>query len=156
MKPSKRATTSTPSHTLPELPKTKKHHEANWTPVVLNWFRENYNGNCAIEVKVSKNNKTVPRSAVALHQILALSAVKKDPRGFAYKISDESRRQLPFDAFFLKFAEAFIVCVFPRHGVAIAVNPLAWQGIDLGLAMAHPEKYSSFAIHLRSKASRCS
>jgi len=84
---------------LPDLPKKRKHDEADITPDVAEWFLQNYPDDVAIEVKV-KGNKTKP------HQDLALDQVKQGK--FKYKLPDMGRRN-PFDIVVLKKAKAFVV-----------------------------------------------
>lgn len=79
---------------LPDLPAKKVNREADVTPTVLQWFRENHVGSCAIEVKATEGSR-IPASALAPHQRLALEAAAK--QGIAYKISDQSRGRKPLD-----------------------------------------------------------
>ncbi len=58
------------------------------------------------------------------HQKAALLDVAN--AGIVYKISDEARRQQPFDAFKLSYARAYMVCVFDRECVVIDVRD--WKG----------------------------
>lgn len=84
---------------LPDLPKKRKHKEADITPAVIKWFEINYPYTCALEIKV-KGGKA------KAHQ---LSALQKVHDGFfAYKIPDMGRKN-PFDAFILRKAKAFVV-----------------------------------------------
>lgn len=85
--------------TLPELPKILKKREANITPDVLRWFKDNYPHSCAIEIKYGKNK-------LEDHQKTALAQVAGGC--FSYKIADTGRRN-PFDGFLLKNAYACVV-----------------------------------------------
>ncbi len=85
--------------TLPELPKIKKKREANITPDVLRWFRNNYPHSCAIEIKYGKNT-------LEEHQKTALAQVQAG--AFTFKIPDTGRRN-PFDGFLLRDAYACVV-----------------------------------------------
>lgn len=93
---------------LPELPKLRKHKEADITPAIFKWFEGNYPKTVALEIKI-KGGKIYP------HQ---LSALKKVNEGcFAHKIADTGRRQ-PFDGFILKNADAFLVICEKNNCVA--------------------------------------
>lgn len=85
--------------TLPELPRVLKKREANITPDVLRWFKENYQHSCAIEIKYGKNK-------LETHQKTALAQVASGC--FSYKIPDMGNR-ICFDAFLLKDAYACVV-----------------------------------------------
>lgn len=116
---------------LPELPRKLRKREADHTRAVLEWFKENYLGGCVvIEIKYSSGN-SVPRRAVLPHQIAALTAANSG-RGLVHKLSDEARRQQPFDAFLMRSCDAFVVCVFGGSrgvGVCHAVPVRMWGGI---------------------------
>jgi len=84
---------------LPNLPKKRKHKEADITPQVMRWFEKHYPRTVTVEVKVGKN-KPKPHQAAAIAQVL---------RGlFSWKIPDMGRRN-PFDFIILKNADACIV-----------------------------------------------
>lgn len=84
---------------LPDLPRQYKRKEADITPLILQWFLENYPYDVAIEVKM-KGRKPLP------HQELALNEVKEGR--FSYKIPDMGRKN-PFDGVVLKHAHPFVV-----------------------------------------------
>ena len=84
---------------LPNLPKKRKHKEAEITPLVIKWFMENWDNDCAIEIKVD-DGKLKPHQAVALEQ------VRKGE--FSYKLPDTGRRN-PFDVVILKNADSALV-----------------------------------------------
>lgn len=111
---------------LPELPQLKKKKEAKVTPRVLEWFRKNYHSSCAIEIKNTTKN-TIPKSALKEHQMLALKD-SKSFNGLVHKLSDESRRQQPYDAFMLKNADAYVVACFSKHGYCLIIDIDQWQG----------------------------
>lgn len=113
---------------LPELPRTKRTREANITPKVLEYFRENYPYPCAIEIKVSPR-KYISENALLPHQKLALLAASS-PQGLVHKLSDEAMRRQPFDAFLLKNTHAYVVAVFLHKDVrlALAIKVEDWQG----------------------------
>lgn len=110
---------------LPDLPRVIKKTEANYTPRVLKWFAENYSGSCAIEIKATKGN-SIPESALLPHQRRAL--LDACGRGITWKIPDEARRQVPFDAFKIEHAGAFVACVFVKHRVVIVYDVRDWHG----------------------------
>ncbi len=60
---------------LPELTRVLNKREANITPLVMRWFRENYPFDVAIEVKATKTG-SIPFKAVADHQLKALKQVQ--------------------------------------------------------------------------------
>lgn len=110
---------------LPELPKrerTKKEQEI--TPKILQWFRDNYQGSCAIEIKQTKTN-TLAKSKVEPHQIKAL--LSASGAGIVHKIADNKRKN-PFDAFMLQGVKSYIVVAFISHKFALAYNPETWDG----------------------------
>ncbi len=112
-------------NTLPELPEVKKKREQKVTPKVLEYFRNSPNlSSCAIEIKAT-NKDTIPEKALAPHQKLALLAAKGP--GMSHKIAD-NRTRLPFDAFMLRGADAFVVGCFTRHGVCLVFNVDDWHG----------------------------
>jgi len=116
---------------LPNLPKQKKKREADVTPRVLAWFKENHAGSCAIEVKAT-NTGSIPESALLPHQKQALLDVIHGT--LTHKIADTGRR-LPFDAFMLQGLPAYVVACFTKHGVAQVYSVEQWKGA----------KYDSFA-----------
>ena len=84
---------------LPNLPKKRKHKEADITPRVTKWFMENWTNDCVLEIKVD-GGKLKP------HQEVALEQVSKGK--FSYKPPDTGRRN-PFDVVILKKADAIEV-----------------------------------------------
>lgn len=110
---------------LPDLPRVIKKREADATPKVLAWFRENYPGSCAIEIKAT-SGRSVPASALLPHQKRALLGACGS--GITWKIPDEARRQTPFDAFQITHAGAFVVCVFTTARVVLIIDVREWVG----------------------------
>lgn len=84
---------------LPNLPKLRRHKEADITPDVIAFFRDHHPRSVAIEVKIL-GGKLKPHQTIALKQVEAGS--------FSFKIPDRGARN-PFDAFVLKSADAYVV-----------------------------------------------
>ena len=117
--------TLTSTNTLPELPKKLNKREAKVTPRVLEWFRQNKTlSSCAIEIKAT-NKDTIPEKALQPHQRRALLAAKNG--GITHKIAD-NRTRLPFDAFYLKNAGAWVVACFTRYGYCLVFDVDEWNG----------------------------
>lgn len=119
---------------LPELPRQLKKREADVTPRVLEWFRANYSGSCALEIKATSGN-SIPASAVLPHQKLALWDVALRG-GIVHKLSDEARRKQPFDAFCLKGCPAYVVACFTTYHTCYLIPIQEWKGIKID--PAHP------------------
>lgn len=79
-----------------------------------------------VEVKATKTN-SIARSAVKPHQLSALIAVRS-PRGMAHKMSDASRLRQPADFWMMKNATSFVVAVFLKDRVCLAIEPSKWNG----------------------------
>lgn len=114
---------------LPPLPKRRNKREADITPKVLQWFRQNHNGSCAIEIKASDSN-TIPASDLKPHQRAALLEATRSV-GVVHKISDQSQGAKPFDAFMLSGVPAYVVAVFTHKRIALAIPVQKWKGISL-------------------------
>lgn len=114
------------STNLPDLPRILKKREAKCTPKVLQWFRDNYKGNCAIEIKATDTG-SIHKSVLKEHQYQALMDAQGE-RGIVYKIADSSRRQLPFDAFKLQNTPAFVVACFTNNGICLVIPVNEWNG----------------------------
>lgn len=110
--------------TLPPLPLKRKKREQEVTPKVLKWFRENYVGSCAIEIKSSSGGK-ISESSVTEDQRTALKSAST--ASIVHKIAD-SKRKNPFDAFVLSGVPAYVVACFPSRGVALAIRIEKWKG----------------------------
>lgn len=95
----------------------------------MEWFQKNYPTNWYIEVKATDGN-TIPFSAVKPHQLKALLAVQSD-EGFKHKMSDAGHQRQPFDAFGCKKGHAYVVAVFLKHKVAMAIRPENWKGANM-------------------------
>ncbi len=114
---------------LPELPKTRKKREADLTPRVLQWFRENHSPSCAIEIKATYGLRLAAR-VLQPHQKAALLDAASG-RGIVHKLSDEARRQQPFDAFKLASVPAYVVACFTRNRTCHIVPVARWVGISI-------------------------
>lgn len=112
-----------------------KKKEASHSRKVLEWFRDYYKGEgthacVALEIKYAEGN-SLGQSALKPHQKAALKAASGG-WGLVHKLSDEVRRQQPFDAFLLRWADAFVVVVWsaraPAGLIAHAWPVAAWAG----------------------------
>lgn len=112
---------------LPDLPKKIKKREAAVTPIILDWFRENHQGSCAIEIKATEG-RSIPESALAPHQKAALMEAAEGR--LVHKISDAGRLRVPFDAFMLSGVPSYVVAAFlgPTDRVALVIPVVAWAG----------------------------
>ena len=61
----------------------------------------------------------------------------KSFNGLVHKLSDESRRQQPYDAFMLKNADAYVVACFSTHGYCFIIPVEDWQGANY--IMGYPQ-----------------
>lgn len=109
---------------LPPLPERKHKGEAKVTPKVLQWFRENHTGSCAIEIKAT-NKARIPESALKDHQKLAL--IDATTRGIVHKIADNKTKN-PFDAFMLKGVSSYVVACFTTQGICLVIPVEEWHG----------------------------
>lgn len=105
------------------------------TPKVLAYFKANHFNSCAIEIKNTTKN-TISERALEPHQLLALKD-SKSPRGLIHKISDESRRQQPYDAFMLKNADAFVIACFSTYGYCLIIPVEEWHGVRYDESYPH-------------------
>ncbi len=94
-----------------------KKREAEFGVLFRHWLKANPMYSCAFELKQTTTDR-LPFSAVKQHQIEALWAVKFN-KGILYKIPDDSRGIKPFDMFYLRNAEAYIVIKYPNFFVLI-------------------------------------
>jgi len=93
---------------LPPLPKLRKKKEADVTPLIMKWFKENWRKSYAVEVKIMTGR-------LKTHQPAALKKVVQNE--FDMKLKDFGARN-PFDFFGLKNADAFIVFADGRDCIA--------------------------------------
>lgn len=83
-----------------------------------------YLSSCAIEIKATTKN-TIAEKALQPHQRRALLTAKHGT--MTHKIAD-NRTRLPFDAFMLKYSDAYVVACFTTHGVCLVFDIDEWQG----------------------------
>lgn len=69
---------------------------------------------------------TVPEKALEPHQRKALLEARNS--SLVHKISDVGHIRLPFDAFMLHEADAFVVACFKSHGYALVYDVADWKG----------------------------
>lgn len=88
------------------------YHEKDFQSAFTSWVKANPNmfpTSTAFELKLTKG-KSLPFNAVMEHQIIALQKAKG--RGVFHKISDMSFGFKPFDAFWLRGAQAYVVIMY--------------------------------------------
>jgi len=121
---------------LPDLPRVLKKREADITPRVLAWFRDNYPDCVALEIKVT-NKGTIEPSRLKDHQRAALIAAGSSS-GIIHKLTDASRTRQPFDAFMIKNRQSFVVACFKasRKTTCLAIDPKEWKGARIGCPCA--------------------
>lgn len=88
------------------------YHEKDFQSTFTSWVKANPNmfpTSTAFELKLTKG-KSLPFNAVMEHQITALQKAKW--RGVFHKISDMSFGYKPFDAFWLRGAQAYVVIMY--------------------------------------------
>lgn len=98
--------------TLPDLPRQLDKKEANVTRRVMKWIAKNWPRSAGIEIKIEDGK-------LADHQIESLQKVQRGK--FVYKIPDMGRKN-PFDAIFLKNADALIVRVYNKKNCVLLHN----------------------------------
>lgn len=85
------------------------------------WLRQNPMNNAVFELKQTKTN-SLPFDAVKEHQINALLACSS-PVGFLYKIADDSSVSAkPFDMFYYRNADAYVVIKYPKSFSIISIS----------------------------------
>jgi hypothetical protein len=96
--------------------------EADFTLTFRHWLKANRDsfGCAAFELKQTRSC-SLPFSDVQEHQIDALLAAKSG-QGILYKAPDDSRGIKPFDLFYLKASDAFIVIKYPGYFFIIDVH----------------------------------
>lgn len=114
---------------LPNLPRILKKKEASITPRINAFMAQYAPPCCAWEIKTVKGS-SCPKKAVLEHQIRALRAVMS-PAGVVHKLSDEARRQQPFDAFKIASASAYVVVHYQKHKTCIVYDAGSWNGATI-------------------------
>lgn len=95
-----------------------KKREADFGLLFRHWLKANpLRTSCAFELKQTTED-SLPFSSVKEHQIDALMA-SWSYNGLLYKAPDDSRGIKPFDYFYLRFAQAYIVIRYPDCFVLI-------------------------------------
>lgn len=85
-------------------------HEAQFQTLFKRWLQARWTGGAAaFELKRTLTYR-LPLSAVKEHQRDALLASHRD--GYYYKIPDDSYGQKPYDCFFMREVEAYVVIAF--------------------------------------------
>lgn len=103
-----------------------KKREANFTVLFRHWLRKYYDHinptpiGAAFELKQTLT-ESIAFSSVQEHQIIALQAVQTT-QGLLYKAPDDSRGIKPFDMFYLRDADAYIVIKYPTCFVLIDID----------------------------------
>lgn len=93
--------------------------ESKFTILFRHWLRANPRYSAAFELKQTQRDY-ISFNAVQPHQIAALMAVQN--QGLLYKISDETRGFKPFDLFYMRNEEAYVVIKYPLGFVLVDVG----------------------------------
>ena len=125
-----------PTFILPKLQKVIKKREADITPIILKaLLRDDRFSSCAIEIKQCAG-RTLGARALLPHQRNAL--LRASGLGMYHKISDVGRVLLPFDAFMLKGAGAWVVIYYrgvrPAECWALDIAKMPLGALSLSLA----------------------
>ena len=95
--------------------------EANFQTLFRHWIRAYpMLHSCAFELKQTTKNY-ISFSDVQEHQIDALIAASST-KGLLYKAPDDSRGIKPFDMFYLKLADSFVVIRYPEFFCLIKIR----------------------------------
>jgi hypothetical protein len=106
---------------LPTLPKKLHKKEASFTLQFRKWLlSQSRFYSSAFELKQTDKDY-ISFSAVKDHQLAGLLAVQSN-NGMLYKLPDDSRGSKPFDLFFMRNDEAYIVIKYPHYFVLISVD----------------------------------
>lgn len=87
-------------------------HEANFTNLFRHWLMANPMWSAGFELKQTKSD-SIRFDAVQRHQLDALTAAGEGEKGLLYKAPDDSRGAKPFDLFYLRNADAYVVIRYP-------------------------------------------
>ncbi len=87
--------------------------ESKFQTLFRHWLRANKSKfpSCAFELKQTTTD-SLPFTAVAEHQEVAMEAAETE--GILYKAPDDSRGSKPFDFFWLREADAWVVIRYPN------------------------------------------
>lgn len=96
--------------------------EADITPKVMKWARVVLPSS-ALEIKHTRGKNTFSMRELHEHQVYALLACKSTI-GYAYKISDMSAGQKPFDGFLLKSTHAYVCIMYPEFLAVVDIDAL--------------------------------
>ncbi len=97
---------------LPNLPKKRKHKEADITPAIAAWLLEYWPNDCVAEIKI-KGQKPKPHQVIALRQVA--------DGNFAYKLPDMGRKN-PFDLVVLHKTDALVITCDGRECTIECLN----------------------------------
>lgn len=96
--------------------------EALFTSKFKRWLMKN-GVSGAYEIKHTRGKDSFRLNELREHQLDALLAAES-LHGFAYKIPDDGIAYKPFDLFFMKRANAYVVICFPEEFVLIGPSVL--------------------------------
>lgn len=105
---------------LPELPRTIKKREANFTGQFKEWLLKNPMDSSLFELKQTTSDY-ISFESVKDHQVKALLAASVPGDGLIFKIPDDSRSMKPADMFYLQEVRSFVVIKFPNIFVGIPI-----------------------------------
>lgn len=105
-----------------------KKREADFTILFRHWLKAHHVlfGPAAFELKQTCS-KALSFDSVALHQLDGLEAVRTASTGFLYKAPDDSRSIKPFDLFYLKHSEAYVVIKYPDFFCVIDAGKFQYE-----------------------------
>ncbi len=100
-----------------------KKREADFGTLFRHWLKANQDKfeSAGFELKQTRTNR-LRFDAVVDHQIAALDAVQQPYTGLLYKAPDDSRGIKPFDFFYLKDADGWIVIRYPDFFCVIDID----------------------------------
>lgn len=92
-----------------------KKHEQKFCTALIKWLKYNIEHTCAIEAKISLDNKPFNfKSGFKPHQLQTLINIKRG--SFGFKPSDASMTQQPYDIIYTYEAEAYVAIMWIRKG----------------------------------------
>lgn len=95
--------------------------EQKFTVLFRHWLMANPMWSAAFELKQTITD-SIPFSDIKEHQLDALLAAAEGDKGLLYKAPDDSRGVKPFDLFYLRNSDAYIVVKYPDGFVIIDVT----------------------------------